>query len=265
MTSNPAAGNPPVVVITVTTCVLSKSPASAASTTSPSSPIRQVLGSFDQVLGSLKTPRYHKIIMQTSSRIIAKMASDKPKCSLLTYKGQRCSFAASEYYDHQPCCKKHYKYLKSKEDCSVCFYPMSTSTKTGLTTKLTCGHIFHTDCLSKCIKSECPLCRTQFDPALASKIYDSTIVQPLMKALFTTDLQSQVSAIECLKIILCSNMSTIDIQSLHRILYNCSTCAGGTRFSQMLALFDTISQKVKDSGSFDGITVIGRNDRLVIY
>ena len=196
---------------------------------------------------------------------ITKMAADKPKCSLLTCKGQRCSFTASEYYDHQPCCKKHYKYLKSKEDCSVCFYPMSTSTKTGLTTKLTCGHIFHTDCLSKCIKSECPLCRTPFDPALASKIYDSTIVQPLMKALFSTNLQSQVSAIECLKIILCSNLSTIDVQTLHRILYNSSTCAGGTRFSQMLALFDTISQKVKDTGSFDGITVIGRNDRLVIY
>lgn len=193
------------------------------------------------------------------------MTTDKPKCSLLTYKGQRCSFTASEYYDHQPCCKKHYQYLKSKEDCTICFYPMSLSKKSGLTTKLTCGHIFHTDCLSKCTKHECPLCRTQFDPELACKIYDTTIVQPLMKALFSMSSGgggSQFSAIECLKIIL-SNES--DVGTLHRILYNSLTCAGGSRFSQMLQLFDTISQKVKDNGSFDGITVIGRNDRLIIY
>lgn len=193
-----------------------------------------------------------------------------PQCSLLTRKGHRCSFAAVEYYDHQPCCQKHYKYLKSKEDCSICYYPMDLQQKTSKdqVIKLTCGHIFHTECLSQCSKSECPMCRSPFDPELAYKIFNSTIVQPLMAPLFSMNNENRKSAIECFKIVLCSTPTTSssespnNVQTLHRILYNSFY---SRNFSQLLALFDTISSKVKDTGSFDGITIIGRDNKLVIY
>lgn len=185
----------------------------------------------------------------------------KPQCSLLTHKGQRCSFAAVEYYDHQPCCKKHYQYLKSKEDCSICFCPMALQQKTAKEkiTKLTCGHIFHTDCLSQCRQAKCPLCRQPFAPELASNIYNSTIIQPLAKTLFSMSTENHSSAIECLKIVLSSENNA---QTLHRILYNSFYSRD---FSQLLALFDTIASKVKEKGSFDGITIIGRDNKLVIY
>jgi hypothetical protein len=191
----------------------------------------------------------------------------KPQCSLLTNKGQRCSFAAIEYYDHQPCCKKHYNYLKSKDDCSICFFPMSLQKKTAKeqVVKLTCGHMFHTDCLSQCSKSECPLCRAPFDPELASKIFNSTIVQPLMKTLFSMKTENVKSAIECFKIVLRSDQITSSpdcVQTLHRILFNSFYSRD---FPQLLALFDTISSKVKETGSYDGITIIGRNNQLILY
>jgi hypothetical protein len=131
--------------------------------------------------------------------------------------------------------------------------------------KLTCGHMFHTDCLSQCSKSECPLCRAPFDPELASKIFNSTIVQPLMKTLFSMKTENVKSAIECFKIVLRSDQITSSpdcVQTLHRILFNSFYSRD---FPQLLALFDTISSKVKETGSYDGITIIGRNNQLILY
>ena len=44
--------------------------------------------------------------------------------------------------------------ISRREKCSICFVKETT-----LDTKLSCGHSFHRECLSKHFKQECALCR----------------------------------------------------------------------------------------------------------
>jgi hypothetical protein len=58
-----------------------------------------------------------------------------------------------------------------------------------------CKHIFHKECLSKTIKSNCPLCRTPFDPETCIAVYEEQ-VDTTMRELYTVPVDQQPIAIE---------------------------------------------------------------------
>lgn len=49
----------------------------------------------------------------------------------------------------------------TKDDCSVCLEILDYSVNSMNTTKLSCGHEFHVDCIISCLRkcNECPYCR----------------------------------------------------------------------------------------------------------
>jgi hypothetical protein len=55
---------------------------------------------------------------------------------------------------------------------------------------LTCGHMFHTKCLSPCQQPLCPMCRTKMHPEEAVDIFYSSRLKPLMLRLYGLSIKS---------------------------------------------------------------------------
>ncbi len=81
----------------------------------------------------------------------------QPKCQQLTSKGLPCRYNAHHEYDGMNLCGCHLKAIKAKEDCSICLCPMDNPNERIKVSP--CNHYFHTACLKKCEKLQCPLCR----------------------------------------------------------------------------------------------------------
>jgi hypothetical protein len=89
------------------------------------------------------------------------------ECQEITNKGKKCCYKAKHNYENKLLCSKHLKTNKSKEDCPICFEPM-THKKVDA-----CGnsHYYHIDCLSKCNKyGECPTCKNVISNTTSIKI-----------------------------------------------------------------------------------------------
>lgn len=84
-------------------------------------------------------------------------------------------------------CGTHRNVQHSVEDCPICFLVLRDSKRL----KLSCGHVFHINCLSKCVKRECPLCRTRISPADCCVVYKDTIIDPLTRMIFNLSEESQ--------------------------------------------------------------------------
>lgn len=84
-------------------------------------------------------------------------------------------------------CGTHKNVQQSEEDCPICFLVLKDSKRI----KLSCGHLFHIKCLSKCVKRECPLCRKRISPADCCVIYKDTVIEPLIKLIFNLSEESQ--------------------------------------------------------------------------
>jgi hypothetical protein len=80
-----------------------------------------------------------------------------------------------------PVCGTHHNKMKRQEDCAVCLDTLSSNSHV----KLSCGHMFHINCLLGCTKRECPLCRAKISPEDCCKIFYKTITKPLVKDIFS--------------------------------------------------------------------------------
>ena len=69
--------------------------------------------------------------------------------------------------------KKHVIRAIEFPECCICMEPMD-STKNN-TCSLSCGHVFHVECVKKIDNSACPMCKKLFDKnSITRLIYDIT-------------------------------------------------------------------------------------------
>lgn len=113
------------------------------------------------------------------------------KCCKMTSRGKACPFLSKHEYDGEKLCGMHLKAVKATEDCSICLDPMSSHGRI----KLTCGHYFHKECLSKCKLSKCPQCRGGISSDECLSIFRKSKIDPLMSRVYTEvkpDVQSRM-------------------------------------------------------------------------
>jgi hypothetical protein len=85
-------------------------------------------------------------------------------------------------------CIHHLYNIRKSDDCAICLGEMCANARDVFL--LSCGHMFHVDCLSDCKKPMCPMCRKQFTPEEATLLYYPKIIQPLAIKLFSLPTQS---------------------------------------------------------------------------
>ena len=91
-----------------------------------------------------------------------------PRCTYKSVKGHMCPNYVKHTYNGQMVCNVHLNTLKANEECTICISPMTNPQER---IKLTCGHYFHEECLSNCIKTECPICRREMQSMERQRVY----------------------------------------------------------------------------------------------
>lgn len=128
-----------------------------------------------QMRSGIYTPRRPRTKIVLAGDVTDGANVDVVKCCHSTLTGGACHKAASIITNGKPLCKLHHNFDTRNGDCIICLDPMNNTSER---TKLGCGHYFHTNCLSKCEKPECPVCRTKWDPRLIDSLFYGTRVQP---------------------------------------------------------------------------------------
>lgn len=113
-------------------------------------------------------------------------------------------------------CLYHLYHKRNNDDCAICLGEMCGPSTVFV---LSCGHMFHTKCLSSCTKPECPLCRMQFKPEEATSLFYPKIILPLVFKLFSLPAQSIEYVLSTFEIVLeVARVGTEATQSLYRRL-----------------------------------------------
>jgi hypothetical protein len=87
--------------------------------------------------------------------------------------------------------------MKSKDECAICLNNMNVKNER---IRLFCGHFFHTSCLSKIQKAECPLCRADFLPIQAYKIFKSNVIKPIVLQTFAMPKDIHGFLLNCMRL-----------------------------------------------------------------
>lgn len=114
-------------------------------------------------------------------------------------------------------CLYHLYQIRKTDDCAICLGEMCGSDDNVF--MLSCGHMFHTDCISDCKKPECPMCRKQFMAEEATLLYYPKILKPLALRLFSLPIQSIEYVLATFEIVLAvARVGTEATQALFRRL-----------------------------------------------
>ena len=79
-------------------------------------------------------------------------------------------------------CIFHLYSSRCEDDCSICLAGMNTCQEDVF--MLSCGHMFHNDCIAKCKKPLCPICRKQLLAPEAAYLFSHTVIEPLVIKLY---------------------------------------------------------------------------------
>jgi hypothetical protein len=107
-------------------------------------------------------------------------------CCALTRQGRPCHYIAKEDSLY---CGRHMIH-----ECAICLCEIDRHTAI----RLPCGHIFHKDCMSKCVTPTCPMCRAIIPAEVCVSLFHSTRISPVAQRIFslpTTGLQQTVFTI----------------------------------------------------------------------
>lgn len=94
-------------------------------------------------------------------------------------------------------CIAHLISSKKQEECSICLDELTD----GNVILLTCGHMFHSECMSSCRTPQCPLCRKQLEPAETVATVGKKYMDKLAAQLYALPVDKIKTAISCIKIV----------------------------------------------------------------
>lgn len=114
----------------------------------------------------------------------------QPYCMHQKKDGRVCTRFAKYNLEFFPVCGTHHNLIQKQDDCAVCLDTISSHKSI----KLSCGHWFHINCLTRCMKRECPLCRKKICPEECCQVFDDNLIKPLVKEIFahTDEQQSRL-------------------------------------------------------------------------
>lgn len=124
-----------------------------------------------------------------------------PKCDVQYSPLLKCGETACFTYNGKHTCLYHMYQCRRSDDCSICLEDMCTDNQSLFI--LSCGHMFHTDCLSKALSPCCPLCRKQFTPTEASHVFYNKVIGPLSNRLYELPIESVKYCLLAFDIVLC--------------------------------------------------------------
>lgn len=99
----------------------------------------------------------------------------------------KCGNQACFRHNNHDICLYHLYLFKKNDDCCICLEDMTGDKELIV---LSCGHMFHLECLSNTLNPSCPLCRTQMNKKEASIVFHSSIIEPFRNELFSLPLGS---------------------------------------------------------------------------
>ena len=181
-------------------------------------------------------------------------------------RGEQCKFKASGQYNGGHFCRKHINVVKGTEDCAVCLSEMTASASR---IRLSCGHYFHTSCLSQVTKAECPLCRKQFAPRESMRIFDTTIIKPIFEEIFENDILTQSVVINLVRSVvrLSRSFSSYYISSVQYVCDLIESAVGTVsddNLGSVLVMISNAFRYIKDHGSLEGFQVSYINNQLYV-
>lgn len=114
----------------------------------------------------------------------------QPKCF--------CENSACATYNGMSLCHFHYMSTRCSEECAICLNSLGKN-GCGGPLMLTCGHMFHLECLEKYKVGRCPLCRKNYNPSECRVIFGTTIVNPLVEEVYALPAHRVDSALDCMR------------------------------------------------------------------
>lgn len=80
-------------------------------------------------------------------------------------------------------CIFHLYHARKADDCTICLDNMCGERDNLY--MLSCGHMFHTECLAHCRKPQCPVCRSPLLPEEAACVFQPTVLHPIALKLYS--------------------------------------------------------------------------------
>jgi len=97
-------------------------------------------------------------------------------------------------------CLMHLYDSRKEDDCSICLAAMNGYSQDVY--MLSCGHMFHLDCLGKCKKPLCPICRQQMNAYEAMYVFSHSVIDKLMVRIYSMSAKSIEYAMEIIDAII---------------------------------------------------------------
>jgi hypothetical protein len=110
----------------------------------------------------------------------------------------KCGCDVSGSHNGKHLCLRHMISAKKLEECSICFNQLTD----GDVILLTCGHMFHCECMSCCRTPQCPLCRKRLEPAEAVATVGKNYIDNMAIQLYSLPVDRIKIAKECIKMII---------------------------------------------------------------
>lgn len=110
----------------------------------------------------------------------------------------KCGGTAYGKHDGRLYCLHHLLMVKQNEECAICLCDMRNDNKI----LLSCGHMFHVNCLSECREPECPLCRRQLAPAEALGTMGRKHMEQIGNELYSLPKENVKIALSAIQVVL---------------------------------------------------------------